>query len=239
MDGIITSIKGLNATNNRINSLRADFSGLKDLDIIVSKTLNRLLLHDNVRQQVGMVNRGSISIQTFDGWFSQLVRAELGKTLGVVRAKAMRRAAASGAGSATGGVLRRTIRDRYAVNLNIGQNNRRLSHRTRQVAEPTGGKSGIRRQRTVSDRTAQIRGYYGPDRSFILRILENGRDVFYAHSEGPTGARSQATYGQRGAMPARNWFFHQAQSDMELAAAQLGYTLKGQVETWIEQKFNE
>jgi hypothetical protein len=48
-----------------------------------------------------------------------------------------------------------------------------------------------------------------------------------------------ATYGKRGSITARNWFFHTMKSDMEQAAQQLGQTLTGAVETWIEQQFKE
>ena len=114
-----------------------------------------------------------------------------------------------------------------------------MSSMKRVVDEPNGCKSGIRRARTVKSRTQQLREYYGPDRGFILRILEGGRDVFMATPEGPTGRGSKATYGRRGAIGARNWFFHSMHSDMEQAAQQLGQTLTTAVEKWVEQKFSE
>ena len=234
-----TSFKGLNVTNNRIEGLMADFSGLKSLEKIVSETLNRLALKDNVTQNVNMVKGGKMSMQEFDGWFSELVRAELGKTLGIIRNKAVGKARRAGAGSASSAVLRRTYKDEYAGNINIATNRTRITNRRRIVPEPTGGKSGHRRPRTVKNRTKDIREYFGPDRGFILRILEGGRDVFYATPEGPIGRRSMATYGKRGSITARNWFFHTMKNDMELAAKQLGQTLNGAVEKWIEQKFKE
>jgi hypothetical protein len=91
----------------------------------------------------------------------------------------------------------------------------------------------------VKGRTKELREYYGPDRDFILRILEVGRDVFMATPEGPTGRRSQATYGKRGSITPRNWFFHSMMSDMEQAAKQLGQTLTGAVEKWVQQEFTE
>ena len=212
---------------------------MKSLEKIIDDTLRRLALRDNVQQNVGMVKGGSMSLQEFDGWFSELVRKELGKTLGIIRNKAKQKASDAGAGSASSAVKRRMYRDEYAGNINIAGGNRRISSRTRVVPEPNGGKSGIRRPRTVKDRTKQLREYYGPDRDFILRILESGRDVFYATPEGPTGRRSMATYGRRGSIGARNWFFHSMKSDMEQAAQQLGQTLVGAVENWVEQQFKE
>lgn len=239
MADTVNGFSGLNVTNSRIDGLMADFSGLKSLESIVDKTLRRLSLSDKVSQNVGMVKRGSMSMQEFDGWMSELVRKELGKTLAIVRANAVRKASGAGAGSASSAVLRRMYKGEYAGNINIAGGNRRISSHTRQVPEPNGGKSGIRRERTVKPRTKQLREYYGPDRGFILRILESGRDVYMATPEGPTGRGSKATYGKRGSMAPRNWFFHSMKSDMEQAAQQLGQTLTGAVEKWVEQQFNE
>ena len=236
---MVTGFTHLNATNAKIDGLMADFSGLNNLEQIVDKVLNRMALKENVQQQVRMAKGGNLSMAEFDGWFSQLVRAELGKTLAIVRAKAVQKASTEGkAGSASTAVKRRMYKDDYIGNINIAKNRNRISSRKRVVPPPTGGKSGIRRARTVQKRTQQLREYYGPDRDFILRILEGGRDVYYAKPEGPTGPRSMATYGKRGSMTPRG-FWHNMKQDMELAAQQLGQTLTGQVEKWIEQQFNE
>ena len=236
---MITSFKGLNVTNNRIGMLRADFSGLQNLDKVISSVLNRLSMTDSVNNRVAAVGKGTMSRQEFDGWMSELVRVELGKTLGIVRANAVKKARAAGAGSASSAVLRRMYKSGREGNVNIAGGNRRLSSRTRIVPEPDGGKSGIHRPRSVSKRTKELREYYGPDRSFVLRILESGRDVYMAHAEGAMGPGSKATHGRRGAIAPRNWFFHSMRSDMEQAAQHLGYTLTTAVEKWIEQKFNE
>lgn len=239
MAELTSGFKRLNVTNSRIDGLMADFSGLNNLDKIVSSVLNKLALRDNVHQQVGMVKGGKMSLAEFDGWFSELVRVELGKVLAIQRARAKQKAIDAGAGSAASAVLRRTYKKEYAGNINIASPRGRISSRKRVVEPPSGGRSGIRRVRTVKDRTKQLREYFGPDRGFILRILEGGRDVFMATPEGPTGRRSQATYGKRGSIAARNWFFHAMKTDMEQAAQQLGQTLTGAVEKWIEQTFRE
>lgn len=232
------TFRDLHATNKRVDMLVADFSGLVNLEDIVIDVLNHLALQENVNHQLGMYKSGSISMQEFDGWFAEVVRKELGKTLGIIRAKAIKKAQEAGAGSAQTGVNRRMYRDSFGGNANIAGNRRRISSKDRIVPEPTGGKSGIRRVRTVSDRTKQISKYFGPDRSFILRFLTFGTDVRTANPEGPTGHRSQATYGNRGSIDPRG-FWHQMQDDMELAAQQLGETLIGHVEKWNEQKFKE
>lgn len=234
----LRSFTGLNVTNNRIDVLMADFSGLKSLEKIVSDKLNSLVARPDTQFRIGMVGRGSMSRQDFDGWFSELIRQELGKTLGIIRNKAIAKARAAGAGSASTAVLRRMYKDEFGGNVNIASPRGRIVSRDRVVPEPNGGRSGIRRPRTVKPRTEKLRKYYGPDRGFVLRVLEGGRDVFMATPEGPTGRRSKATYGRRGAIAPRS-FFHSMSSDMELAAQQLGQTLMGNVEEWIDQLFTE
>ena len=234
-----TNLSGLNVTNNRLALLQADFSGLKNLDKIINATLKRLSMESRVQGNLALYKSGSMSREEFDGFFAELVRKELGKTLGIVRNKAIAKARAAGAGSAATAVLRRMYKSGKEGNINIAENRRRISSRDRVVPPPSGGKSGIRRERTVKPRTEQLRKYYGPDRGFVLRILEGGRDVYMATSDGPTGRGSKATYGKRGAMGPRNFFFHQMQSDMEQAAQQLGQTLIGAVEKWVEQQFTE
>lgn len=233
MAEFITGFKGLSATNNRIDALRADFSGLDKLDKAISSVLNRLALKDNVRQQVAMVGSGQMSRENFDGWFSEVVRQELGKVLAIMRARAVQKADTQAkAGSAKSGVLRRMYKNEYAGNINIGGNRGRISPR-RRLYEP-----GRVRPRHVGARTRQLNEYFGPDRSFILRFLEFGTDVRTAKSFGPTGRGSTASWGARGNIAPRS-FFHSMSSDMEQAAQQLGQTLTGYVEEWIEKAFKE
>ena len=237
-DGLIGGFKGLSVTNNRIDGLMADFSGLNNLEKIVSDVLNKIALRDDVSTRAGAVAGGSMAKHDFDVWFSELVRVELGKVLGIVRARAIDKARSAGAGSAQTAISRRMYKNDFAGNINIAGNRKRISSKRRVVPPPDGGKSGIHRDRTVKRRTKQLREYYGPDRDFILRILESGRDVFMAKPEGPTGRRSKATYGRRVALASHTWF-HSMQGDMEMAAQQLGETLTGAVEEWIETKFEE
>lgn len=227
-----TSVAGLPVTNNRIDGLMADFSGLKNLEKAVDSVLNRLKLQDRVAQNVNMVKNGTISIRDFDGWFSDIVRQELGKVLGVMRAKAVQKASGVGAGSASSAVLRRMYKGEYGGNINIASSRGRISSRRRPYAP------GKVKPRHVGDRTQQINEYYGPDRGFILRFLEEGTDVRTAKTYGPTGRGSMASWGNRGNMSPRS-FFHAMSSDMEQAAQQLGQTLAGYVEKWVEKEFKE
>lgn len=232
MAEFITGFRGLSATNNRVDMLRADFSGLQNLDKVISSVLNRLALQDRVQQQVQMVHSGSMSKANFDGWFSEVVRVELGKVLAIQRARAVQKARNVGAGSASSAVLRRMYKNEYTGNINIGGNRGRISNRKR-LYEP-----GQVKPRHVGDRTRQLNEYFGPDRSFILRFLEFGTDVRTAKSFGPTGRGSTASWGARGNIAPRS-FFHSMSSDMEQAAQQLGQTLTGYVEEWIEKAFKE
>ena len=222
----------LRASDARIEGLMADFSGLQNLDKAVNSVLEKLKLDASTQTNLSMVRSGTMSKEQFDGWFSELIRKELGKVLAIMRAKAVQKARDAGAGSASSAVLRRMYKNRFGGNVNIAENNRRISNRKRLYTP------GNVKPRHVGDRTRQLNEYYGPDRGFILRFLEGGTDVRTAESYGPTGRGSMASWGRRGNIAPRS-FFHSMSSDMEQAAQQLGQTLKGYVETWIEKEFNE
>ena len=222
----------LNASDARIDGLMADFSGLQNLDKAVNSVLERLKLDASTQFSLSMVRSGAMSREQFDGWFSELIRKELGKVLAIMRAKAVQRARGAGAGSASSAVLRRMYKGSFGGNINIAESKKRISNRKR-LYEP-----GKLKPRHVSDRTRDINEYYGPDRGFILRFLEGGTDVRTAKSFGPTGRHSTASWGARGNIAPRS-FFHGMSSDMEQAAQQLGHTLKGYVEQWVETQFKE
>lgn len=220
-------LQHLNATNARVEGLRADFEGLEKVNDIIVDVLKRLQVRGDVNAAYN-----SMSLQAFDGWFEPLVRKELGKVLGIVRNKAVERARSAGAGSASSAIQRRMYRNELAGNINIASGGKRVSYRTR-TYEP-----GTLRHRHLSERTKKLAEYYGPDRSFILRFLESGTDVRTATSYGPTGRGSKATYGNRSAIGARS-FFGRASSDMQQAASELGTTLVNYVEQWIDEKFHD
>lgn len=92
----------------------------------------------------------------------------------------------------------------------------------------TGGKSGIRRKRKRSARTNQVDGYQGADRSFILRMHNQGT------KNGPRDAGTRGTLkktANRGEITAKR-FFDRAASGMQRASQQLSVEL-GKI---IEQK---
>ena len=92
----------------------------------------------------------------------------------------------------------------------------------------TGGKSGIRIKRKRSARTNQVDGYQGADRSFILRIVNQGT------KNGPRDAGTRGTLrktANRGEITAKR-FVDRAASGMQRASQQLSVEL-GKI---IEQK---
>ena len=123
-------------------------------------------------------------------------------------------------------------KDEFAGNINIASPRGRISSRTRNY------QPGWLKPRYVGDRTKKINEYYGPDRGFILRFLENGTDVRTATSYGPKGKGSMASWGARGSIAPRS-FFHGMGADMEQAAQQMGHTLNGYVEKWLVRTFKE
>lgn len=90
----------------------------------------------------------------------------------------------------------------------------------------TGGKSGIRRKRKRSERTNQVDGYQGDDRSFILRMHNQGTESRMA---GTRDGNMKAA--NRGRLTAKR-FFDRAASGMQRASQQLSVEL-GKI---IEQK---
>lgn len=90
----------------------------------------------------------------------------------------------------------------------------------------TGGKSGIRRKRKRSARTNQVDGYQGADRSFILRMHNQGTESRMA---GTRDGNMKAA--NRGRLTAKR-FFDRAASGMQRASQQLSVEL-GKI---IEQK---
>lgn len=98
-------------------------------------------------------------------------------------------------------------------------NKRRRSGKTAPLPtnpDRKGKRGGNRTPRTK--RTEDLLTYWGSDRGFILRFLNSG-----------TSARL-SRYGNRGSIPARNFFASAGQKEMEAAAQQLSEL--------IEQEFN-
>lgn len=72
-------------------------------------------------------------------------------------------------------------------------------------------------RRPVSERTRQVETYYGKDRAFILRFIASGTN------------QRMTKYGNRGAIPANNWFQDVAPHEMNLAAENLSQIIEDEL----------
>lgn len=97
--------------------------------------------------------------------------------------------------------------------------------------KPTGGRSGIRRNRKRSARTNQVDGYRGADRAWLLRIINQGT------VNGPRKAGTRGTLkktANRGELSAKR-FFDRAEAAMKQASQSLATEL-GKI---IEKRANK
>lgn len=83
----------------------------------------------------------------------------------------------------------------------------------------TGGQSGIRRHRKRSERTKQVDGYQGADRSFILRMHNQGTQIRFAGTRDGNMRRAK-----RGVLTKKP-FFDRAEAGMKQASKSLAEEL--------------
>ena len=83
----------------------------------------------------------------------------------------------------------------------------------------TGGRSGIRRNRKRSARTNQVDGYQGADRSFILRMHNQGTEIRFAGTRDGNMKRAK-----RGVLAPKK-FFNRAEAGMRQASKSLAQEL--------------
>lgn len=83
----------------------------------------------------------------------------------------------------------------------------------------TGGQSGIRRHRKRSKRTKQVDGYQGADRSFILRMHNQGTQIRFAGTRDGNMRRAK-----RGVLTKKP-FFDRAEAGMKQASKSLAAEL--------------
>lgn len=88
----------------------------------------------------------------------------------------------------------------------------------------TGGKSGIRRKRSISARTKQVNAYRGKDRAFILRFISQGTVIRTAGTRG-----SGMKEANRGRLKAKKFFAPAAESQIKAAAARLSGKISAMV----------
>ena len=102
----------------------------------------------------------------------------------------------------------------------VGLLNPRKAGKASGYSKTKGGRSGIIRNRTRSKRTIAMEGYQGADRSFILRMLNQGVDT-------PRMAGTRGTLkkpANRGVLTARR-FFDRAEPAMKKASESLATEL--------------
>lgn len=86
--------------------------------------------------------------------------------------------------------------------------------------KPRGGRSGITRNRAISDRTRTVEGYAGKDRAWILRIVNQGTDARFA---GTRGTLKKKAY--RNAITGKKFFASASGAAMKQAEAALAKEL--------------
>ena len=101
----------------------------------------------------------------------------------------------------------------------VGLLNPRKAGKASSYSRTKGGRSGIIRNRDRSKRTIAMEGYQGADRSFILRMLNQGTDTRMAGTRGTLKKPAN-----RGALTARR-FFGRAEPAMKKASESLATEL--------------
>ena len=89
----------------------------------------------------------------------------------------------------------------------------------RLYSKPKGGKSGIPRKREISKHTKQTESYFGKDRAFILRFINQGTDARFT---GTRGTLKKKAY--RGNLTGKK-FFRSTEPAMKIAEQNLAKEL--------------
>ena len=112
----------------------------------------------------------------------------------------------------------KTMVYKNATGANVSLFNRKGSAKSvKEYNPPRGGRSGIKRNRSVSKDTARINSYRGRDRAFILRFINDGTEGRHAFKKSRS-KNNRTAY--RGAIAARN-FFGVAEESMRRASGRI------------------
>lgn len=225
---IDTKLGGWNMpnANTQMGPLAVDTTQMQAAFERVSRIIDEMVIDASQKVPFSGSDR-----EEYQEQLTNYVRQEIRNELSKVRRhtmRAARRGLKHDRGAMTSAVFRRNYMDEIGGNINISGNGRRMSNGQR----PWSPGKILKRDHT--DRTRTINRYYGMDRAFILRILEAGRDSYFAESgTGKTGRGSRATWGRRGAMAARGFFTEMAR-EMDRSADIVARS----VERYLERKFN-
>lgn len=216
--------------NAQLHMLYDNYGELESALERINESLQKLYL--SKAEIIASAKAGYITEEDFDNRIADFIRIHIAREMRSLRYKGMRKARSNikseDIGAASSAIMRRTYADRLAGNINIASPGKRMSRRHRKW------KGG--HQRDWSPRTETINKYYGPDRAFILRILESGRDEYMAQSyTGRKGRGSRATWGRRGALSARG-FFTSLTPELAKAAQRLGQDVEQYVKNFFEAK---
>lgn len=185
----------------------------------------------------GVQGRGDVSLAVDNREFIAMVEklqydnlvksADIRKVFGKV-AKPVKQTVQQGARAAMRKDPRKAWKGVRVITLKNGRgvvvgllNPRKAGNAMAMPPRPTGGRSGIRRNRKRSARTNQVDGYQGADRAWILRIVNQGT------VNGPREAGTRETLkktANRGEIGAKR-FFDRAEAGMQRASQQLAVEL--------------
>lgn len=224
---IDTKLGGWNMpnANAQLGPLAVDTTQMQAAVERVSRIIDEMVIDASRKMPMVSGDREQYQAQLTD-YVRQEIRNELSKVRRHTM-RAARRGLKHDRGAMTSAVFRRNYMEEIGGNINISGNGRRMSSQHRPW-EP-----GKILKRDHTRRTRDINQYYGLDRAFILRILEAGRDSYFAESgTGKTGRGSRATWGRRGALAARGFFSDMA-SEMDRSADIVARS----VERYLQRKF--
>lgn len=215
--------------NAQLNMLWDNYKEFNGAMTRLQKAIEKMWI--NQQEITASYRAGIISKEEYDERIARFIRTQIAREMRSLRGQGMRAARSNmkgeDIGAASGAIMRRTYSDRLAGNINIASPGKRMSRRQRKW------KGG--HQRDWSPRTEQINKYYGPDRAFILRILEAGRDEYMAHSyTGKQGRGSRATWGRRGAIAARG-FFTRLTPELAKAAERMGQEVEQYTKNFLDK----
>lgn len=180
---------------NGVSGKRSVYMDDRSGDVVVS----------GVNENIEMLN----SIITKDASMERQLRSIISKALKKARSNVSKDAKAYLENDPRGAykaVKHSVYKKLFGGNISILQKRRRSAPTTyvRPKADRTGKRGGNRVP--ASERTKQVNSYAGSDRGFVLRFINAGT------------TKRMTRLGNRGKIPASNWFSHVAPWQMDMAA---------------------
>lgn len=117
----------------------------------------------------------------------------------------------------------KTVTYRDANGGNVSLYNRKNVRSMQLYKKNRGGESGIIRHRKISNDTKRINSYYGRDRAFILRFINDGTDGRIAFTKNKS---KNGVTAYRGQIRGKNFFTTTANSAMSQASKTIAVSLE-------------